>query len=250
MAGTAEQREQAQRELREKNRKDVFELPPELASLGKPIKIFNIGPMRHQRSMGSYGQWTIHACEEGKPYSVPTLVPFITNDPVHLDMFQMAHRHDSGKKLAQDILGIGQFHTRGEDLTLWGVFIAEGDEPTEQEIKAAKIKLNKTYDALIAEADIFWNQGPADHKNIVDMHRLAAKARGQMGKPWASGVVEMVKCHICASSIDPAAAICPQCKSVINQEKVIAARVPGYEYLWAETEEEVQPEPPARREKK
>lgn len=232
MPGTIEQREQAVRELKTKNMKDVFELPPELRILGNPVLIFNVGPMRHQRSMGSYGQFTILACEEGMPYSKPTEVPYITNDPVHVDMFQMAHRHDSGRKLANDVVGIGQFHTVSEDLTKWGVFVAEGQEPTETELKAARKKLITTYDQLISEADNYWNQGPSEYKNVTEMHRLAAKIRGQKDKPWARGVQELQTCDICGSQVAPTAAICPTCKNVIDEGRVIKARLRGYEHLW------------------
>lgn len=232
MPGTVEQREQAARELRLKNQKSIYELPPELQVVGATVKIFNVGPWRHQKSMGSYGQWTIHPCEKGERHSIATEVPYITNDPVHVDMFQMAHRHDSGRKLAADILGIGQFHTPGENLTIWGVFISAGDEPTDAEIGEANKKLLRTFDQLIAEADNYWNQGPSEYKNVTEVHRLAAEKRGQMNKPWARGVVEMMKCPVCATNIDPEAAICGICKVVINQEKVIAHKLPGYEYLW------------------
>lgn len=232
MPGTVEQREQARREIRARNQKDVFELPPELQVLGLSVKIFNVGPMKHQRSMGSYGQWLIHACEPGRPYSIATEVPYITNDPVHIDMSQMAYRHDSGRKLAMDILGVGQFHTPGEDLSKWGVFVAETDEPTEIELRRAHAKLNKTYDYLIEEADAYWNQGPSEYKNVTDMHRMAARERGQMNKPWARGVVEMTSCPICFAQINPEAAICNGCRTVIDEQRVIQAKVPGYEYLW------------------
>lgn len=239
MPGTVEQREQALRELRSKNSKDIFELPPELKIVGNPVLIFNVGPMRHQRSMGSYGQFTIQGCEEGMPYSRPTEIPYITNDPVHVDMFQMAHRHDSGRKLANDICGVGQFHTPGEDLTQWGVFVAAGQEPTEDELKNARRKLMRTYDALINEADGYWNQGPSEYRNVTEMHRMAARVRGQRDKPWARGVQEMAVCNICGSQISPTAAICPTCKNVIDEERVIKARLRGYEHLWKKAKTEV-----------
>ena len=232
MPGTLQQREQAERELRAMNRKDVYELPDELKIAGQPIFIFNISPFKFQRSMGSYGQWTIHPCPEGEMYSKPTEVPYITNDPIHVDMFQMAHRHDSGRKLAADILGVGQFHAPDEDLTRWGVFIAAGEKPTSDELKAARKKLNRTMDMLIQEADQYWNQGPQAYVNITDMHRLAAKERHQITKPWARAVVEMTVCHICGSQLNPEAAICPICKTVIDEARVIEAKVPGYEHLW------------------
>lgn len=232
MPGTIEQREQAVRELKSKNKKDIFELPPELQVLGKSVKIYNIGPWRHQRSMGSYGQFTIHACEEGKPYSEPTEVPYITNDPVHIDMFQMAHRHDSGRKLASDIVGIGQFHTVSENLTQWGVFVSADDVPSEDELAKARRALNRTFDRLIGEADGYWNQGPSEYRNVTDMHRMAAKARGVQDKPWARGVQEMKACDICGSPVSPIAAVCPTCKNVLDEERVIKARLRGYEHLW------------------
>lgn len=232
MPGTVEQREQAKREIKQRNMKDIFELPPELQLAGKPVKIYNVGPFRHQRSMGSYGQFTIQACEEGEETSTALEIPYITNDPVHVDMFQMAHRHDSGRRLALDILGVGQFHTPGEDLTKWGVFVASGDDPTDEEISKAKAKLIRTYDQLINEADNYYNQGPSEYKNVTEMHRLAAKARGQKDKPWARGVQELATCGICGSGVSPVAALCPVCKNVLNEEKVIAARLRGYEHLW------------------
>lgn len=236
MAGTIEQREQAKREIKARNQKDIFELPEELRIIGKPVKIYNVGPMRHQRSMGSYGQFTIHACEDGEEYSQALEIPYITNDPVHVDMFQMAHRHDSGRKLAADILGVGQFHTPGEDLTKWGVFIAADDEPTQHEVEQARKKLTRTYDQLINEADNYYNQGPSEYKNVTEMHRLAARVRGQKDKPWARGVQEMATCGICGSSVAPTAAICPVCKNVIDEDRVIAARLRGFEHLWKKKE--------------
>lgn len=232
MPGTIEQREQAARELRTKNMKDVFELPEELRLIGNPVRIFNVAPFRHIRNMGSYGQWTIHPCEPGEPHSISTNVPYITNDPVHIDMNQMAHRHDSGKKLALDIIGVGQFHTPGEDLTKWGVFVAEGELPTAQELKKANQKFNKTCDELIREADTYWNQGPQHYVNITDMHRMAAFHRGQKEKPWARDIEVKSNCSMCGEQISPIAAICPHCKNVIDEARVIAAKLPGYEHLW------------------
>lgn len=232
MPGTIEQREQAKQEIKARNQKDVFELPPELRVIGNPVMIYNIGPMRHQRSMGSYGQFTIHACEDGQEYSKPTEVPYVTNDPVHVDMFQMAHRHDSGRRLAMDIVGVGQFHTPSEDLTNWGVFVAEDQEPSDKELRQARNKLNRTFDRLIQEADNYWNQGPSEYKNVTEMHRLAAKVRGQKDKPWARGIQELKTCDICGSGVSPSAAICPTCKNVLDEERVIAAKLRGYEHLW------------------
>lgn len=238
MPGTIEQREQAQRELRLKNKKDIFELPPELQMAGEPVMIFNVGPYTHRRSMGSYGQWTIAACIDGQPHSKGTEVPYITNDPVHIDMNQMAHRHDSGRKLAMDILGVGQFHTPGEDLTKWGVFVADGAEPTPAELHKANKKFDRTCDELIKEADGYWNQGPSHYVNITDLHRMAATRRKQKDKPWARNIEVLANCAMCGESISPIAAICPHCKNVIDEKRVIAAKLPGYEHLWKKTKSE------------
>ena len=239
MPGTVEQREQAVRELRTKNLKDIFELPPELKLLGHPVKIFNVSPLPYLRSMGSYGQWLIPACPEGAEVSPAKEVPFITNDPVHVDMEQMAHRHDSGRKVAADILGFGQFHTPGEDLRKWGCFIADGEEPTAKEIAKAKAMWHKTCDVLINEADNFYNQGPQHYDNVTDLHRLCSRIRG-VDKIWSRGLEELVLCPACATRISPAAAICSSCKTVIDEKRVILLKVPGYEHLWNKKREKEQ----------
>lgn len=231
--GTIADREQAKAELKTKNSKIIYNVPEELKDSGAPLLIFNVSPFPYPRSMGSYGQFLIQACKDGQKYSAPVTIPRVIYDMYHESMFKMIATPDSGKKLAQDIVGIGPYHAPGEDLTKWGVFLAAGEKPTEAELAEANRKFDRTCDFLITEADGYWNQGPSEYRNVSDMHRFAAKRRGQTDKPWAREVQQLKSCPVCGNQIVPEAALCTHCKAVFNEAVVIANKVPGYEHLWA-----------------
>lgn len=232
MPATVADRQQAERELRTKNQKIVYNVPEELRDTGPSVYIFSVSPFSYQRSMGSYGQHLIPACPEGEEYSEPLVIDRVIYDMYHEGMFKMIATPDSGKKLALDIVGIGPYHSPAEDLTKWGVFVAAGEKPTKTELADARKKLDRTWDFLITEADAYWNQGPSEYRNVSDLHRRAAKMRGQTDKPWAREVQQMKSCSVCGNQLSPGAALCTHCKTVFNEAVVIANKVPGYEHLW------------------
>lgn len=202
----------------------------------KSIKIFNVGNKKWEANLGSLGTWTIQPCPEGQEYSVCTEVPGVLFDGIPTDMKRIEQRPVSGKEVVADIIGVGPFKAANQDLTQYGVFVAEGDEPTTAEIKAARTKLEQNFIALVKEADDFFAQGPLELKNIGPQHREACRALKQ-DRDWARGAIAMVECPGCASPVNPAAAIHAGqhgCGAVINEAKVIAIKLKGYEHLWAE----------------
>lgn len=231
MPATVADRQQAERELRNKNQKILDMLPEELKDTGPPICIFNVSPKAYLRSMGSMGHYLIPACPDGAKHSAALKVPRILDDMRSDGMFKLVAVPVSGKAVVNDIVGIGEFHSPGEDLTKWGVFVAAGQTPTDKELAEANRKLNQTWDYLITEADNYWKQGPQAHENVSDLHRLAAEKRG-VDKEWAREVQPMKNCHVCGNRIMPTAAICTHCKTVLDEASVIANKVPGYEHLW------------------
>jgi hypothetical protein len=234
MPATVADRQQAEQELRSKNQKIVYNVPEELKDTGKPIYIFNLSPKSYQRSMGSYGQFLIPACSEGRKYSEALIIPRVVYDMYHEGMFKMIATPDSGRKLAMDILGFGAYHAPDEDLRKWGVFIAESEKPSEAELKEAQGKLDRTWDRLIQEADNLWASGPSHYKNVTDepLYRTAALARGQMDKEWVKGSVPKRDCPTCGNQIAKSAAFCIHCRTIFDESRVIANKVPGYEHLW------------------
>jgi hypothetical protein len=221
-------------ELSSKNDKIIIRTAGNHKQLGT-IKIFNVGPDTHTIGMGGLGTFTIPACEDGEPVSEPLELWRQFPEGYHLDMNKMAELVIDGREIAESIVGCGKFQTPSSDLRPKGVFIAAGDEPTRKEIDAAKAALRK-YDLLLVEqANQFHQAGPNQWENIqTRTHRAAAIRTGNGDLPWVRGAVQMSKCNVCGSTLDPDAAICIGCKSVVpgKEDIVIKARVPGYEHLW------------------
>jgi hypothetical protein len=226
-------------ELQAKNDKEIQPVPEELTdwSEANPVYIFNVSPYSHKIEHPSIGVLVIPACEKGKRVSDSVTVPGMQAYGVPTDMQSVEIRHDSGKLFALDLLGLGAFRDQKNSLVNQGVFIATGDSldlndrvpykmapkvtinvprwvkkgkcpdtPTEKELVAAE-KLFATYDfAKIAEADRFWDAGPANKEegsnNIRAEHREALRRRGQM-RPWDQELKTLVDCEGCGEKVQP-----------------------------------------------
>src|SRR6185369_994276 len=103
-----------------------------------------------------------------------------------------------------------------------GVFIAAGDQPTEQELAEANAELTKWREAQVQEADNFWNQGPQQYVNIVAEHREAAIALGQE-REWLKPLKQTIECPGCGARVNPSIAIHAiqqgGCGAIINEER-------------------------------
>lgn len=108
--------------------------------------------------------------------------------------------------VAKDYVGL----TRGsEDLANRGVFVPEGDEPTEEEIVAAEKRLFDWLQLKLDEGDReFSNTGKINH--IDDNAKLASKLLG-MEREWlgTSRVTAPMECPVCGNTIRKGSRICP-----------------------------------------
>jgi hypothetical protein len=75
------------------------------------------------------------------------------------------------------------------------------------------------FSILVRIADDVWRSpGGQQSGTISDLQRLAARIVAP-DKPWINDVrVDLIPCPACTMSIPAAAMICPQCKTVVNQE--------------------------------
>lgn len=251
MIYTKEQAVQIEQELAARNSKIVERAPLDYKELGT-YKIFNVGPWSWPVSMGGLGTFTIPKYDPKKPFTVgkgKDKESFACSEPLeiwklfpegkHIDMNKMAEVFNRGEDIAKSIVGIGQFQNRQASLERYGVFIAAGDVPTEEELAEANRRFEEYDLALINEADEFYQAN--QHDNIGKQHREAAMRRGQDELVWVRGKGKMNKCPACKTTVDPDAAICLGCKTVLNEEKVKALKVPGYERLWQKQPSNVQP---------
>lgn len=241
---TREQAKQAEQEIADRNRKTVIRTSPHYQKAGK-VRIWNVGPWSWAQSMGGLGTFTIPGFDPEKPFTVEVDGKervFQCSEPLdiwrsfpegyHLDMNKMAEVETDGEELANSICGIGRFQTPSSDMRRFGVFISAGDYPTTKEIAEANRRLKDYRLALVAEGSAFYQQGPNAAVNITEQHRDAAVATGNGKLPWVRMSVEMATCPACMSPLNPEAAICLSCKTVVSEEKVKALKIPGYEYLW------------------
>jgi hypothetical protein len=248
MIYTREQSTAVEAQLASRNSKTVIRTSPHYQKAGK-VRIFNVGPWVWTQGMGGLGSFTIPAYDAKNPFTVeegegekakersfecsqPLDIWRAFPEGYHIDMNKMAEVETDGEELARSIVGVGRFQAPTSSLLRFGVFIAAGDTPTKREILEANERLRAHRLTLVEEANALHQSGPQAAENITKPHRDAAIATGNGKLPWVRGAVEMATCPACMNPLNPEAAICLGCKTVVNEEKVKALKIPGYERLW------------------
>jgi len=121
----------------------------------------------------------------------------------------------SAREVAEDIAreinndsGEGSFH---------GVFVAEGAEPTEEELSDARRKLEVFQRRLVEAADLEWERSH-NPMFITDLERRAAREL-KLDKPWLYDPKPMEECPACGERIRPGVAVCRSCRAILDAEK-------------------------------
>jgi hypothetical protein len=186
------------------------------------IKIFNLRPIIQRVPLGHHGEFAIPACKPGfrsvpdpkqpcvyrlepcekrQSYSEPLLIQslyqFTTFDPFQ-DTYQVLPLDVvKGEDLAKNILN----PPVGYDTNLMeqGCFATFNDVPTDDELNAARTKLEKKYHLLYGEAEGLEMQ--AKRKEISNSMREAAQYLGK-NPPWFASTEIEEKCPGCGDSIN------------------------------------------------
>lgn len=200
-----EAHEAAKAEQRARNHKKIESLPPQLQSIMdshelKPLYIFNVGHHRWPDRPAGDKYYTINACPPGERYSAPTVVPFVPVYHVATDLNKMEARMEDCHAVANDIVGIGPFKPRSGELTRFGVFIAAGETPTEEELAAANAAYERTDLELIQLADSLANEGPEGLKSITGEMRDACRRRNVV-RDWAKAQRAGQQCPGCGEMV-------------------------------------------------
>jgi hypothetical protein len=240
------------------NEKEIFPASDELIEFSQrnPIYIFNVSTESFTLHHPLVGKLTINACKEGEAYSEPTILPGLIPNGVPVEMKTVELRHESGRQFVVDILGIGPFKKQDDSLLRRGVFIASDDtfdaadvtnirlgksnlslprwvdmrygkcakKPTKMELEKANQAVAQWDHAKIAEADRYWDNGPANKEegtgNIRAEHRLALRRRGQV-RDWDKPQETLTDCQGCGEKIRPNV-IVHTCGAVRDWDKAIA----------------------------
>lgn len=161
----------------------------------------------------SFGTYMVRGCQGDEAYALTCVqgrTAFLDlgdkrTTPIHISAHELAH------DLCREINSDG-----GEDSNL-GVFVAENEIPTEQELERAREKLAAFYRRLVAGADREWERSHS-YLFINDVERRAAKYLG-LEKDWFYQARETVECPGCGEKIKPGVAVCRTCRAILDPAK-------------------------------
>lgn len=164
------------------------------------IYIFNVGPITHSVEKGSGGPrggFKIPACEKGRPFSEPLVLPSVVVDTYMIENEIKTHAV-SGEFVAQDIVHpmLGNNWSVGQNLDDLGVFWTKNSSPTDEELMKARRKLDVTFRKLLNEATQLEATGRL--QDIVPLMRLAAEHYGE-DRPWNKIYKKMAECPSCGA---------------------------------------------------
>lgn len=99
-----------------------------------------------------------------------------------------------------------------------GVFVCAGNAPSEEELRAAREKLDEFYRALVAAADREWERSHS-FLFINDLQRRAAANLG-LQKEWFSTTPAYAgECPGCGERLKPGVAVCRVCGAILDRDK-------------------------------
>lgn len=212
-----------------RNQRELPEVSDDMMELArtKCIHVYNIGPWKHHRNLGSWGNVTIPMCptdrqwkgmdeDERKKHGVqnegeyryvemfplqPTTgpgVPGVYHEPLIHDeknfMLAEVGQKKGAMLVAEQILGIGSHMTAHDSWVRFGVFIGSqrgpDAKPMLKELAAAKDELNACYWQYFEDAEQAIMQGNINPALIIDSehHRLSALEIGRTDVSWMKQV--------------------------------------------------------------
>ncbi len=101
-----------------------------------------------------------------------------------------------------------------------GVFIAENETPTAEELRRAQARLEEFYRSQVAAADREWERSHS-FLFINDLQRRAAAHLG-LEKEWYYQVRETSECPGCGDRVKPNVAVCKSCGAILDRDKALA----------------------------
>jgi len=171
---------------------------------------------QHYMAHRMYGTFQIAARVEGEACAVTRVTPRTAvmdyGDKRTLPLAIAA------REIAEDICR--EINSDAGENSFMGVFVCDGDGPTEKELKSAGEKLDEFYRALVASADREWERSHS-FLFIHDLQRRAAAKLG-MEKEWYYQVRATEECPGCGDRVKPGVAVCKSCHAILNREKALA----------------------------
>jgi hypothetical protein len=161
----------------------------------------------------SFGTYRVRGCEGGEAYAL-TRVEART---AYIDMGDKRTTpiYISAEELAEDLCR--EINSDGGEDSNFGVFVAESENPSDDELERGHDKLAMFYRRLVAGADREWERSHS-YLFINDVERRAAHYLG-LEKEWFYQAKETVECPGCGEKIKPGVAVCRTCRAILDPAK-------------------------------
>ena len=164
----------------------------------------------------SYGTYQVRGCAPGEMYA---LIPVgSTHAVMDLGDKRTIDVPITAREVAQDLCR--EINADGGEDSFFGAFVAQGEEPDEGELAAARQRLTVFYRSMVASADREWERSHS-YLFINDVQRRAARYLG-LEKDWFYQAREMSDCPGCGEKVRAGVAVCKTCGAILDREKAAA----------------------------
>ena len=164
----------------------------------------------------SYGAFLVRGCAAGEAYTLTT----VGARKASMDLGDKRAMEVSitAREVAQDLCH--EINADGGEDSNFGVFVAAGEAPTEEELAQARQRLAVFYRRLVAAADREWERSHS-YLFIDDVERRAAQYLG-LEKEWFYQARETAECPGCGEKVKPGVAVCKTCRAILDPAKAAA----------------------------
>jgi hypothetical protein len=157
----------------------------------------------------SYGTYQVRGCAADEPYALTSVraraAIMDLGDKRILEVPITAN--DVAQDLCREINA-----DAGED-SFFGVFVAQGERPNDDELAEARGRLAAFYRSVVASADREWERSHS-YLFINDVQRRAARYLG-LEKEWFYQARETSDCPGCGEKVRAGVAVCKTCRAVM-----------------------------------
>jgi hypothetical protein len=180
--------------------------------------IVNISKEEHVMHR-THGVYLIPPRPSGKEYSLCRITP--GKDHIDLGDKNRMEIDIDPNDIAEDLCK--EINSNAGPNSYLGVFVCDGEIPTEKELKAAHAKLTLFYEGIVASADLNHERGGGLLLDVGDLERRAAKYLGVAEeKPWCHQATSKAKqqdCPACGDKLKIGVAVCKSCGAILDKAK-------------------------------
>lgn len=196
--------------------------------------IFNVGPFRIPRLMGSPGVYTIPACPEGHAYSPePLVIPGLVFEEVIANEHSMKLQSDDGDYFADQVLGIGVGMRPNESPIHLGAFVSKTDPPKKEEVAQATELFRAHCQREVNRVNEAYAIGPEKLREVkTPEHVMMARILGltETDAPWLKGTsapADRLNCGGCGKPYVVGIERC-ECGRVLDRAKYLKSVEDGF----------------------